>query len=1084
MSALPTGTVTLLLADVEGSTRLWETRPAEMAAALKLLNDSVCEIVSAHDGARPLEQGEGDSFVAAFSRATDALGCAHDIQRTCPEPIRLRIGLHTGEVELRDDDNYAGPVINRAARLRDLAHGGQIVLSTATEAMVADHLPAGMWLTELGTHRLRDLLRPERVLQLCHPDLPTTFPPLRTAATSHVHNFPMQLTRFVGRQRQVADVRESLTTERLVTFTGAGGIGKTRLAQQLCAEPNEHFPGGAWFVDLAPIDVPDVVPIAVARALGLPDQPGRTTLETLTHSIGEQHTLMILDNCEHVVDTVASLLTSLLGACPHLKVLATSRESLAVAGEVTWRVPPLSLETEAVDLFIDRARRVRPQLAVTAEALATIAEICRRLDGMPLAIERAAARTRSLSLKEIAEGLHDRFRLLTGGARTAVRRHQTMRASVDWSYELLTGPEKVMFQRLGVFVGGCDLTAAEEVAAADDVDRCQVLDLLTTLVDKSLVYVDDNAGTARYRMLEALRQFASERLNEHGDADRVRKRHRDYYASLAALIGAPSADVRVQRLRDAALEMDNLHAAFLWSHESNDFDLALQLASSLQAVWLETGRILEGIAWFDAVLANIGDAALTPAVHAHALADRAILASHLAAVDAFSQAQQALALARDVGDEPLLTRALTACGSIAAFEPDLALPFLDEAESLARSSGDMWCLGQVLAFKSYAAVSGAGDPTAAIRYGTEGRDVSDTVGDTSSSRWSRWSIGDALYMKGDCMEAIGRLRQLIDEAHAAQDVQARVVAEIVLVYPLSYLGKTAQARATAAAAVESSTTLSLPLEGLAYAAKAVAALAAGDFASAASASSAALERLGDNAAFAALNVNPAAVVALIAGKYAEARVMTDKAVSVRRGWHLACALGDGARVALAQGEVERARSDAGKALAEIVRVQAYQPLPDILEILATISVANGNHDVGIRLFGAAQSMRDRTQLVRLPFFDHDHARAVATARTALGQEDFDRAWAEGTALSTDDAIAYALRGRGERRRPATGWEALTPTERDIARHVSTGLANKDIATRMFISVRTVQTHLTHIYAKVGVTSRVQLAQEASRRLMN
>ena len=445
VSELPTGTVTLLLADVEGSTRLWQTQPEEMTAAIARLDRTVCDIIAAHHGVRPVEQGEGDSFVVAFARASDAVACALELQRAPLAPIRLRIGVHTGEVQLRDEGNYVGPTINRTARLRDLAHGGQTVLSGITEDLVLDRLPADAWLTDLGSHQLRDLPRRERVVQLCHPDLRNEFPPLRTRETVVAQHLPVQFTSFVGREAEINDVRQILADNRLVTLTGAGGVGKTRLAVQVAAEIAGGFGDGVWLVDLAPITDPDLVPVAVIRALGLPDQPGRSTMDTLLRFVGDRRMLMVLDNCEHLLDACAALVVALLGGCPAVRLVATSREPIGVAGEVSWRVPSLSLADEAIELFTDRARRVRPDFRLTDDNAAIAAEICRRLDGMPLAIELAAARVRVLSLTEIRDGLHDRFRLLTGGARTAVRRQQTLRASVDWSHALLTEPERILF---------------------------------------------------------------------------------------------------------------------------------------------------------------------------------------------------------------------------------------------------------------------------------------------------------------------------------------------------------------------------------------------------------------------------------------------------------------------------------------------------------------------------------------------------------------------------------------------------------------------------------------------------------------
>ena len=458
---LPTGTVTLLLADVEGSTRLWESRPEEMTAAIARLNNVVAEVITAHDGVRPVEQGEGDSFVAAFARASDAVGCALELQRAPLAPIRLRIGIHTGEIQLRDEANYAGPTINRTARLRDLGHGGQTLLSGVTEALIADRLPEAAWLADLGVHPLRGLSRPERLVQLCHPDLVNDFPPLRVSETVGAQHLPVQLTSFVGRETDIAQVGGLVAKNRLVTLTGAGGVGKTRLAIQIAGQIANEFADGVWYADLAPITDPDLAPITMARALGLPDQPGRSTKDTLSRFVADRQLLVVLDNCEHLLDASAELVVALLGAAPGLTLLATSREPIGVAGELTWRVPSLPLADEAIELFTDRARRARPDFAVSDENASTVCEICRRLDGVPLAIELAAARVRALSPAEILDSLHDRFRLLTGGARTAVRRQQTLRASVDWSHALLTEPERVLFRRLAVFSGGFDLGAAQ-----------------------------------------------------------------------------------------------------------------------------------------------------------------------------------------------------------------------------------------------------------------------------------------------------------------------------------------------------------------------------------------------------------------------------------------------------------------------------------------------------------------------------------------------------------------------------------------------------------------------------------------------
>jgi predicted ATPase/class 3 adenylate cyclase/DNA-binding CsgD family transcriptional regulator len=1078
---LPTGTVTLLLADVEGSTRLWETQPDEMAAAIARLNHVVSEIITAHDGVRPVEQGEGDSFVAAFARASDAVAAALAMQRAPLAPIRLRIGVHTGEIQLRDEGNYAGPTINRTARLRDLGHGGQTLLSGTTEDLVAERLPADTWLTDLGTHALRDLPRPERVAQLCHPDLVNEFPPLRVSKTVVSQHLPVQLTSFVGRQAELTQVRELLKS-RLVTVTGAGGAGKTRLAVELAGQLTGEFGDGVWYVDLAPITDPELVPLTVARALGLPDQPGRSTMDTLTRFVADRQMLMVLDNCEHLLDASAALVVALLEACQRLTLLATSREPIGVAGEVSWRVPSLSLADEAIELFTDRARHVRSDFAVGDDNAAAVGEICRRLDGLPLAIELAAARVRALSLAEIVESLHDRFRLLTGGARTAVRRQQTLRASMDWSHALLTEPERVLFRRLAAFLGGFDLPAARAVAGHDEVERFQVLDQLTLLVDKSLVVADDSRGRTRYRLLETVRQYALEKLGESGQADAVRARHRDHYTALAAPLDTPGRTDYEQRVEQAETEIDNLRAAFGWSRENSDVELALALASSLQPLWQARGRLREGLAWFDAALADLGaqHAGVAAAVLARALADSATLGLVAGAADSRDQAQQALVIARDLDEPALLVRALTACGYIAGyFDAEAARRSLAEALDLARALGDPWRLSQILGWQASAARA-AGNPLAIRAAAEEGRDLADAIGDRFNSRLCRVCLGVAQMWKGDLAGAVAQLAAVAVEAEAAHDEIIRADSLTFRGFALAYQGDTVAARAAADAAVEAAAELGGIEAGIAYLALVFAALAAGDAATAQDATEAAWQHMSVLPALAGVVRTFKAEAALAGGDLAAARRCADDAVSTTTGVFLSDALATRARVAIAAGEPDQAERDAHDALARAAELEAYLYIPDTLECVGTLAGEAGSHREATRLFGAAHAIRERMGAVRFKIYDAGYEASVAALRDAMEEQDFDSAWAEGAALSTEEAIAYAQRGRGQRKRPTSGWGSLTPTERDVVRLVSEGLANKDIATRLFVSPRTVQTHLTHVYTKLGVSSRVQLVQEAAR----
>ncbi len=1073
---LPTGTVTLLLADVEGSTRLWQTKPEEMTAAVARLDQSVSEVVAAHDGVRPVEQGEGDSFVVAFARASDAVLCALDLQRAPLAPIRLRIGIHTGEIQLRDEGNYIGPAINRTARLRDLAHGGQTVLSGATEQLVADRLPSDAWLTDLGTHPLRDLPRPERVVQLCHPDLRNDFPPLRTPKSVGAHNLPVQLTSFIGRGAQMTDLEKLLVDNRLVTLSGAGGAGKTRLAVEIATLIAAEYADGVWYVDLAPITDPGVVPVTVARAVGLPDQPGRSTMDALLRFVRDRQMLLVLDNCEHLLDACAELVVALLGAVPGLTVIATSREPIGVAGEATWRVPSLSVADEAIELFGDRARLARIDFSVTEDNAATVTEICERLDGMPLAIELAAARVRALSLAEILEGLRDRFRLLTGGARTAVRRQQTLRASVDWSHALLSEPERVLFRRLAVFLGGFDLDGAQAVAGGGDVERYQVLDLLTLLVDKSLVSAEEGRSATRYRMLETVRQYAQEKLGESGEADVIRTQHRDFYVAMAAHLepwGRRDNDWRIEQMQT---EIDNLRAAFAWSRERGDIALALQFASSMQPLWAASRRIQEGLSWLNAALAD-EEREVAPAVRARALIDRAMLDMTIGVEDNSELAEQALAIARRLDDRTLLIHALWACAGTTMSRPELAGPFLAEAIDLARESGRRAMLSQLLGWRAYAACI-AGDPITARLAAEEGRDLAQAVGNRFGVRFCRTWLGYAQTLEGDVVAATAAFGELVSEAEAEQDVVVLVSSLVAQGRALAYQGQTKAALASVNAAIEVSNTLGGILAGLGHAVLAAAALAEGDVAAAQEATDVVPRYL--SARYKPMMAELMAQVALARGDVTAARAWADDAVNVMRGCHLMLALTTRVRVAIAQGERERAERDAHIALEIATGSHAHLGLPDIFECLAVLACQAGSCRQAARLFGAAHSVRQRMGVVRFKVWDAGYEASVAAVRDALGEQEFDSAWAEGAALSTEEAIAYAQRGRGERKRPTSGWASLTPTERDVVRLVSEGLGNKDIATRLFVSPRTVQTHLTHVYTKLGLTSRVQLAQEAAR----
>jgi class 3 adenylate cyclase len=480
----PTGTVTFLFTDIEGSTRLWEQQPEAMEEALARHDALAAGIIQQHDGHLVKHRGEGDSLFAVFTRAADAVAAGVALQRalhTEPWPaqanLRVRVALHTGDALLRDGD-YFGAAVNRCARLRAVAHGGQTLLSSATQELIRDVLPEGMGFRDLGEHRLRDLARPERVFQLLHPDLPDDFPPLSSLNTLP-NNLPQQVTSFIGREKEMADVRRLLATTRLLTLTGSGGTGKTRVSLQIAADLIAGEGDGVWLVELAPLADASLVPQAVATALGVREEPGKPLDQTLVEFLKPKRLLLLLDNCEHLLAACAELAGLILRGCPGVQIIATSREGLNIPGETTYRLPSLSLpdprhlpstaeslsQYEAVRLFIDRATAAVPSFAVTNQNAPAVAQLCVRLDGIPLAIELAAARVKAMSVEQINGRIADMFRLLTGGSRTALPRQQTLRAAIDWSYDLLSEKEKILLRRLSVFAGGWTIEAAEQVCS-------------------------------------------------------------------------------------------------------------------------------------------------------------------------------------------------------------------------------------------------------------------------------------------------------------------------------------------------------------------------------------------------------------------------------------------------------------------------------------------------------------------------------------------------------------------------------------------------------------------------------------------
>ena len=565
----PSGTVTFLFSDIEGSTQHWERHAAAMAAALERHDDVMREAIEAHRGY--VFKVMGDSFCAVFPTVPEAVAAAVRAQRTLGatdfsnvEGLRVRMALHTGEANERAGD-YFGTSVNRVARLLAIGHGGQVLLSGSTADLLHDTMPAELGLRDLGSHSLRDLERAERVFQILAPELEDVFPTLRSPR-HRPNNLPPKLTSFVGREETAVKITALLHRDRLVSVVGPGGVGKTRCALESANALLDSTTDGAWFADLAPLADASLVTGTIALTLGVREAPNRPLLETLAEYLEPRHVLVILDNCEHLLDEVRRIAAELLRKCPHLRLLATSREPLGIGGEQVLRLPSLDASASTA-LFADRAAAADSRFALTNENREPISAIVTRLDGMPLAIELAAARVKVLSPAQIAARLDERFRMLTGGDRNASARLQTLRATIDWSYDLLEARERELFRRIAIFAGSFGLAAASEVCGAyGDVDEWETLDLLSALVDKSLVMAVPAGDEQRYRLLQSMREYGLERLREAGEEERVADRHAAHYAGLVVELAPLVEALEDERWhRICGIELDNLRAAIDWT---------------------------------------------------------------------------------------------------------------------------------------------------------------------------------------------------------------------------------------------------------------------------------------------------------------------------------------------------------------------------------------------------------------------------------------------------------------------------------------------------------------------------------------
>jgi predicted ATPase/class 3 adenylate cyclase len=761
-------TFTFLFTDIEGSTallrRLGEGLYAQLLADHHALIRSG---LAAHDGKEVDTQG--DAFFAVFSSSRACVAAVTQMQRALTahawpagEHVRVRMGVHTGEAE-KTATGLVGLDVHRAARVAAVGYGGQVLVSEAAAAVVGDALPPGASLRDLGVHRLKDLGRLERIFQLDAVGLQAGFPPLRSLGNPALrNNLAAELASFVGRDRELSEVRALVESCRLVTLTGAGGSGKTRLSLQVAAELLDGSGDGVWLVELAAVSDEDAVAAAVCEALRMAVQPGRPVLETLLDALAPQDVLIVLDNCEHLIGSCAKTAEAILRRCPRVHLMATSREPLGIGGETIYRVPSLSLpgsgdgplaaaSSDAVALFVERAKEQGVGLSIDEQTGPLVASICRRLDGMPLAIELAAARLRSLSLGTLHDRLDQRFRLLTGGSRTALERQQTLEATVDWSYSLLTGAEQQLLRRLSVFAESFDLDAAEAVCGFGDIEPFDVTGLLGSLVDKSLV-VAESTGAFRYRLLETIRQFAAERLADTGGeaAAAVAAAYGAYYLSVAEKaaphLTGPGQGTWLARL-DA--EQANLRRAALHAASRPDgTEQVLRFGVALRRYWMARNRDEEAASLLLPVL-DRPEARTDSALFATALVTAATAAGRVDIARARQLGEQAVTLARRLNNDRLLIDALATLAFVCdlAGDSERGLPAGQEAVQRARQLGDDVLLGMSL--MEYLACEALIDPAHAGPLFTEAIACTQRSGDHLVAYFVNNSVGIHALRAGD-----------------------------------------------------------------------------------------------------------------------------------------------------------------------------------------------------------------------------------------------------------------------------------------------------------------------------------------------
>lgn len=911
-------------------------------------------------------------------------------------------------------------------------------------------------------------------------------------------NLPIPLTTLIERGEQTGQVAKLLSSARLVTLTGMAGVGKSRLAIKVAGEATGKHPQGTWWVELAAIRDPSAVAGAVASVLGIRDEPRQPLMADLLARLRDEQVLIVLDNCEQVIEAAADVAANLLKNCEGLSMLATSREPLGISGEAVWQVPPLSVPEShhprrgfrskpldsygAVQLFVERARDIEPGFSLRPHIAADVAEICRRLDGIPLAIELAVARVGSLTPAQIASRLDDRFKLLTAGDRTALPHHQTLLAAMQWSYDLLTGPEQALLRRLSIFAGGCTLEAVEEVCTQDPVTREEVLDLLSALVAKSLVVFEKTGLHGRYRLLETIREYAYEKLQEQGEGPRVGERFAGWFLKLAEEAEPELTGSEQDHWLDALeIEYDNLRAALGWAFENHPAS-AVRLAGALIMFWQARSHLREGRGWLERAVSASEQSGDLP--RAKVLWGAAVLGAVLNAAAQRSALEESISLARQFGDRQLEARALNILGYSFMQQKSLTgVPCFKESIDLARKCGDVWCLAHSLSGSGRAYMF-HGDPAAARPYFKESLQVGRLTRDRRAVSDSLYGMGWVDLAQGDLKQAQDVLKQALGAARESGDKYQVSLVLGLLGEVLRLKGDFGQARDFFGEGLDvGGGKVPFPrcrcLLGLGKVA-----LAEGDLQTA--------TEYFEQAEALARNVplpHMMASILLGSGQIHEvardlkgAREAYEEALQFAKEHEEKASV---ARCLYQLGRLARQAEDYEKcgplfyeALGLFSQIGDRLGLAAALDALGGMMAQQQRQAQAVRLFGKAQSVREGCGLAegRSPDMPAEYHKDIAVARRALNYEEFARAWKEGAAMTDKEAISYGTKGRERRGRPVSGWASLTQAERGVSELVRQGFTNPEVAERLFVSPRTVQAHLSRVFAKLGIATRRELRE--------